>query len=131
MLRSLISGPIWIQAAPGYRSGVGKAQPVVPLESCGRYYYLERSTTALAGCTMTTKTKSGHYIAEHVRRRLRFHIRSSGRRANVIAREAGIAQSQMSAILTGRRANPSIETIGRILAALGLGWSALDPWSPT
>lgn len=63
---------------------------------------------------------------EAIRLRLRELIEASGLRPSQVARAAGMSQSQLWHLLTGLKGEPRVSTIGRILAALGLPWSALD-----
>jgi DNA-binding phage protein len=41
-----------------------------------------------------------------------------------------MSQSQLWHLLSGIKANPQLSTVGRILAAMGLPWSALDDAGP-
>jgi transcriptional regulator with XRE-family HTH domain len=54
-------------------------------------------------------------------------VEADGRPRGVIAAAAGMSPAQLSQVLTGHRADPSITTVGRILAALGKSWADLDP----
>jgi transcriptional regulator with XRE-family HTH domain len=54
-------------------------------------------------------------------------VEADGRTRNEIAAAAGMSPAQLSQVLTGHRADPSITTVGRILAAVGKSWSDLDP----
>jgi DNA-binding phage protein len=64
--------------------------------------------------------------AAAVRSRLRGLVEADGHTQSEIAGAAGMSQPQLSQILTGHRADPSITTVGRILAALGRSWADLD-----
>lgn len=61
-----------------------------------------------------------------IRERLRTLADDDGRSYAEIAREAGIAASHLSNVLNGRKANPSIGTVARILAAMRCRWRDLD-----
>jgi DNA-binding phage protein len=65
-----------------------------------------------------------------IRARLRALADASGMKDSVIAAAAGMSQSQLWQLLNGTKANPQLSTIGRILAAMGLPWSALDDAGP-
>ena len=67
-----------------------------------------------------------HLTPESVRRRLRALIDDSGRTASAVAAEAGMGPEQLSQILRGYRANPSVDVVGRVLGALGASWADLD-----
>ena len=54
-------------------------------------------------------------------------VEADGRTRNEIAASTMMSRAQLSQVLTGHRANPSITTVGRILAALGRSWKDLDP----
>jgi len=43
------------------------------------------------------------------------------------ARKMGITYQQWSSLKRGVTRNPGIQVVGRILHALGLKWSAIDP----
>jgi len=58
--------------------------------------------------------------------RLRELVGADPRSNTEVGRAAGMSQSQISSVLTGRRVNPSVATVARILAALGLRWADLD-----
>lgn len=59
--------------------------------------------------------------------RLLLLVEADGRPRHEIAAAAGMGPSQFSQVMTGHRADPSISTVGRILAALGKSWKHLDP----
>jgi transcriptional regulator with XRE-family HTH domain len=59
-------------------------------------------------------------------RRLRALVERDGRGVGRIAEAAGLSPSFLSQILIGHRPNPTVETVGRILAALGRSWRDLD-----
>ena len=54
-------------------------------------------------------------------------VEADGRTRNEIAAAARMSPAQLSQVLTGYRADPSITTVGRILMALGKRWGDLDP----
>lgn len=54
-------------------------------------------------------------------------VDADGRSRGSIASAAGMSAAQLSQVLTGHRADPSITTVGRILAAIGKTWGDLDP----
>lgn len=54
-------------------------------------------------------------------------VEADGRSRAEIAAAARMAPAQLSQVLTGHRADPSITTVGRILAAIGKSWADLDP----
>ena len=53
-------------------------------------------------------------------------VESDGRTRHEIADAVGMSKSQLSQILNGHKANPSIGTFERILTALGKTWADLD-----
>ena len=53
-------------------------------------------------------------------------VNADGRSRGEIAAAAGMAPAQLSQVLTGHRADPSITTICRILAAIGKRLGDLD-----
>jgi transcriptional regulator with XRE-family HTH domain len=61
-----------------------------------------------------------------LRGRLRSLIDADGRSHAAIAGAAGMSQAQLSQILTGVRPNPTVETVERLLSALGRRWADLD-----
>lgn len=65
-----------------------------------------------------------------IRAVLRAKADASGLRPSVIARRAGMSQGQLWHLLEGVKGEPRVSTIGRILAAMGLPWSALDDAGP-
>lgn len=54
-------------------------------------------------------------------------VNADSRPRGSIAAAAGMSPAQFSQVLTGHRADPSVTTVGRILAALGKTWADLDP----
>jgi len=58
--------------------------------------------------------------------RLRELVGADPRSNTEVGRAAGMSQARISAILTGRRLNPSVATVARLLAALGKTWRDLD-----
>lgn len=54
-------------------------------------------------------------------------VEADGRSRQHIAAAAGMSPAQLSHVLTGHRADPSITTVERILAAIGKSWRHLDP----
>jgi DNA-binding phage protein len=65
-----------------------------------------------------------------IRARLRALADASGLRPSQIAAAAGHEPGQLWHLLTGLKGEPRISTVGRILAAMGLPWSALDGAGP-
>lgn len=61
-----------------------------------------------------------------IRGRLIDLIEADGRTQTELAERAGMSKAQLHQVLSGRRADASGRTIGRILAAMGLPWAALD-----
>lgn len=57
-------------------------------------------------------------------------VNADSRPRGSIATAAGMSPAQFSQVLTGHRADPSITTVARILAALGKTWADLDPPKP-
>lgn len=58
--------------------------------------------------------------------RLLLLVDADPRARHEVAAAAGMSPAQLSQILTGYRADPSVSTVGRILAALGKRWADLD-----
>jgi len=73
----------------------------------------------------TRSTKSAPHAPDALDQ-LRDLVEHDGRSVAAIAAEAGMSRSQLSQVLLGIRRNPSIETVARVLAALGRQWSDLD-----
>jgi DNA-binding phage protein len=69
--------------------------------------------------------RSDIHSPAHVVGRLRELVATDGRYQNEIAAAAGMAKQQLHDTLAVRP-NPSIESVGRILAALGRRWSDLE-----
>lgn len=66
------------------------------------------------------------YDAGSVHAALRGLIDCDGRTQAEVATAAGMRPQQLNQVLSGYRENPSVETVGRILAALGRRWADLD-----
>lgn len=58
--------------------------------------------------------------------RLRDLIQDDPRSRRAKAEAIGMREDQLYQVETGRRADPSLSTVAKILAGLGLSWSALD-----
>ena len=58
--------------------------------------------------------------------RLAALVAADGRPKGAIAAAAGMQIAQLSNILTGNKANPTLATVRRVLAALGRTWSDVD-----
>lgn len=61
-----------------------------------------------------------------IRARLRALVARDGRPVAAIAAAAGMSANQLYQVLNGGRANPTVQTVGRILEALGARWADLD-----
>jgi transcriptional regulator with XRE-family HTH domain len=72
----------------------------------------------------TPKTSPG--LPGSVWPRLRALVEADGRGVVRVAEAAGFSQSYLSQLLTGRKPNPRVESVGRVLAALGRSWGDLD-----
>lgn len=72
-----------------------------------------------------TRTRPATADPAAIRAVLRARVAADGRTQAEIGRAAGVAQPNLSRLLAGDR-DPAISTVGRLLAALGLPWSALD-----
>lgn len=57
-------------------------------------------------------------------------VDADGRTRNEIAAAAGMSPAQLSHVLVGHRAAPSIITVERILDAIGKSWPDLAPPQP-
>ena len=58
--------------------------------------------------------------------RLAALVAADGRTRGEIAGAAGLRPDHLYQVLTGRRADPNLSTVARILAALGRGFADLD-----
>jgi hypothetical protein len=54
-------------------------------------------------------------------------VDSSGLRRSEVARLAEMSPGNLTRLLSGRRSNASLAVVGRVLAACGENWAALDP----
>lgn len=63
---------------------------------------------------------------DRIRARLVALVAADPRPASAIAEAAGMSRQQLGQVLSGHRAAPTVETVGRILTALGRSWRDLD-----
>lgn len=104
----------------------------IPCPCCGEFWCTRHGQHAFAcPCPPIEEWETDPYampgtLTPPVARLLEL-VEADGRTRNEIAAAAGMSPAQLSHVLTGHRAAPSITSVGRILAALGKSWKDLEP----